>query len=188
MAFRFAQCNWDFNRANVKLDNGGAVGLGTGKNVSGTSNSSLQQQCDGMYFSILLFEFFALKEPATELRLLYMLGQKYVNKILLLFSGSENAEVSLNWTFESRELSTPAEDFSKFNLPSRPDFQSLLPPFLWEFQNPIYWGVWIFPETTHLSKPDRRHKNAHNFGSHGDILMKKKVSESLLILLMQYML
>ena len=80
----------------MKLDNGGAVGLGTGKNVSGTSNSSLQQQCDGMYFSILLFGFFALKEPATELRLLYMLGQKYVNKILLLFSGSENAEVSPN--------------------------------------------------------------------------------------------
>ena len=42
------------------------------------------------------------------------LSEKYVNKIFLLFSGSESAEVSPNQMFESHELSvemSPAEDF-----------------------------------------------------------------------------
>ena len=47
-----------------------------------------------MFFSILLFVFSALIGPAKDLRLSFMLGEKYVNKIFLLFSGSESAEVS----------------------------------------------------------------------------------------------
>ena len=40
--------------------------------------------------------FCAIKGPAKELRLLFILGEKYVNKIFLLFSGSESAEVFPN--------------------------------------------------------------------------------------------
>ena len=74
----------------MKLHNGiGVLGLGTSRNVSGVSNASLQQHCDGMFFSIFLFMFSAIKGPAKELRLTFMLGEKYVNKIFLLFSGSD---------------------------------------------------------------------------------------------------
>ena len=45
---------------------------------------------------VLLFVFSAIKEPAKELILSFTLGEKYVNKIFLLFSGSESAEVSPN--------------------------------------------------------------------------------------------
>ena len=72
------------------------TGSGTSRNVSGVSNSSLQQCCDGSFFSILLFAFSAIKGPTKELRLSFILGEKYVNKIFLLFSGSESAEVSPN--------------------------------------------------------------------------------------------
>ena len=64
--------------------------------MSGVSNSSLQQCCDGSFFTILLFAFSTIKGPAKELRLSFILGEKYVNKIFLLFSGSESAEVSPN--------------------------------------------------------------------------------------------
>ena len=64
--------------------------------MSGVSNSSLQQCCDGSFFTILLFAFSAIKGPAKELGLSFILGEKYVNKIFLLFSGSESAEVSPN--------------------------------------------------------------------------------------------
>ena len=49
---------------------------------------------DGSFISVL-FTFSALKEPAKELKLSFMSGEKYVNKILL-FSWSESPEVSLN--------------------------------------------------------------------------------------------
>ena len=75
----------------MKSDNSDTLGLGTSKNVSGVSNASLQQHCEGMFFSILLFIFSAIKGPAKELRLSFMLGEKYENKIFLLFSGSESA-------------------------------------------------------------------------------------------------
>ena len=61
-------------------------------------------------------------------RLSFLSGEKYLNKIFVLFSGSESDELSLNLTFESRELSvkmTPAEDLFKFNPSSRLDFQSI---------------------------------------------------------------
>ena len=66
--------------------------------MSDVSNALLQQPCDGMFFSILLLVFSAIKGPVKERRLSlsFMLGEKYVNKIFLLFSGSENAEVSPN--------------------------------------------------------------------------------------------
>ena len=64
--------------------------------MSGVSNSSLQQWCDGSFFTILLFAFSDINGPAKELRLSFILGEKYVNKIFLLFSGSESAEVSPN--------------------------------------------------------------------------------------------
>lgn len=69
------------------------AGLGTSRNVSRVSTSSLQQRCDGSFFSRLLFAFSAMKGPAKELRLSFMSGEKYVNKIFLLFSGSERAKV-----------------------------------------------------------------------------------------------
>ena len=51
----------------------------------------------GSFFSISLFAFSAMKGPAKELRLSFMLGEKYVNKIFLLFLGSESAvQVSHN--------------------------------------------------------------------------------------------
>ena len=64
--------------------------------MSGVSNSWLQQCCDGSFFTILLFAFSAIKECVKELRLSFILGEKYVNKIFLLFSESESAEVSPN--------------------------------------------------------------------------------------------
>ena len=70
------------------------LGLGTSKNVTDISNSLLQQRCDSSFFSILLFAFSAIKGPVKELRLSFMSGEKYVSKIVLLFSGSESAEVS----------------------------------------------------------------------------------------------
>ena len=70
------------------------LGLGTSKNVTDVSNSLLQQRCDSSFFSILLFAFSAIKGPVKELRLSFMSGEKYVSKIVLLFSGSESAEVS----------------------------------------------------------------------------------------------
>ena len=80
----------------MKSHNSGVLGLGTSRNVSDVSNSSLQQHCDDMFLSILLFVFSAIKVPAKELRLSVMLGEEYVNKIFLLFSGSQSAEVSLS--------------------------------------------------------------------------------------------
>ena len=44
----------------------------------------------------ILFAFSAIKGPAKELRLSFMSGEKYVNKIFLLFSGSESAKLSPN--------------------------------------------------------------------------------------------
>ena len=80
----------------MKLHNSGALGLGMSRNKSFVSNSLLQQCCDGSFFSILLFAFSTITGPAKELRLSFMSGEKYVNKIFLLFSGSESAEVSPN--------------------------------------------------------------------------------------------
>ena len=78
----------------ITRNNGGVLGPGTSKNVSGVSNS-LQYCCDGSFFSIL-FAFSAIKGLAKELRLSFMSGEKYVNKIFLLFSGSESAKLSPN--------------------------------------------------------------------------------------------
>ena len=44
--------------------------------------------------TILLFAFSSIKGPAKELRLSFILGEKYVNKIFLLFSGSESAGIT----------------------------------------------------------------------------------------------
>ena len=64
----------------MKLHNGGTLGLGTSRNVSGVSNTSLQKHCEGTFFSILLIIFSAIKGPAKELRenrVSFMLGEKY---------------------------------------------------------------------------------------------------------------
>ena len=65
----------------MKLHNGGALGLDTSRNVSGVSNASLLQHCEGTFFSILLLVFSAIKGPAKKLRLSFTLGEKYENKI-----------------------------------------------------------------------------------------------------------
>ena len=59
------------------------------------SNSSLQLYNVAMVFSIF-FAFSAIKGPVKELKLSFMLGEKYANKIFVLFSGSESAKVSPN--------------------------------------------------------------------------------------------
>ena len=82
----------------MKLHNSGVLGLGTSRNVSCVSNSSLQQQCNGSFFGILSFVFSAIKGPAKELRLSFMSGEKYMNKIFLLFSVSESADASPNYS------------------------------------------------------------------------------------------
>ena len=102
----------------------------------------LEPRCS--FFSILMFVFSAIKGPAKELRLSFLAGEKYLNKIFVLFSESESDELSLNLTFESRELSvkmTPAEDFFKFN-PPPPAWISRVfdPPSHENFQNPIRRG------------------------------------------------
>ena len=65
----------------MKLHNSDVLGLGTSRNGnSGISNSLLQQCCDGLLFSILLFMFSAIKGPAKELRLLFLSGEKYISE------------------------------------------------------------------------------------------------------------
>ena len=64
--------------------------------MSGVQILRCKQCCDGSFFTILLFAFSAIKGPPKELRLSFILGEKHVNKIFLLFSGSESAEVSPN--------------------------------------------------------------------------------------------
>ena len=101
-----------------------------------------------------MFAFSAIKGPAKELRLSFLSGEKYLNKIFVLFSGSESDELSLNLTFESSELSvkmTPAEDFFKFNPPLPPGFpEYLTPPPASSSRIPSVEGVRIFSGTTHL--------------------------------------
>ena len=80
----------------MKLHNGGTLGLGMSRNVSGISNSLLQQRWDSSFFSVLLFRLSALIKPAKELKLSFMSGEKYVNKLCPLFPGSESTEVSPN--------------------------------------------------------------------------------------------
>ena len=81
--------------ADVKLHNGGALGL-VQVEMCQAFQTLCYECCDGSFFTILLFAFSAIKGPAKELRLSFILGEKYVNKIFLLFSGSESAEVSAN--------------------------------------------------------------------------------------------
>ena len=80
--------------------------------MSGVSNSSLQYCCNGSFFSIL-FASCAIKGPAKELRLSFMSGEKYVNKIFLLFSGSESATVplriNLTWNAFANVIRTKLE-------------------------------------------------------------------------------
>ena len=64
----------------MKLHNSGVLGLGMSRNVSGVSNSLLQQRCDGSFLSFLLFTFFAIKEPAKELLLSFMCSEKYASE------------------------------------------------------------------------------------------------------------
>ena len=63
----------------MKLHNGGALGLGTSRNVSGVSNSLLQRVI------FILFAFSAIKGPAKEPTLSFMSGEKYVNNISTIF-------------------------------------------------------------------------------------------------------
>ena len=80
--------NQDFNRANMKLHNGGALGLVQVEMCQvfhARRCKTLQWVPSGLFFSILLFAFSATKRPVKELRLSFMSGEKYMNKIFLLF-------------------------------------------------------------------------------------------------------
>ena len=61
-----------WNRLSEITQKSGGLGLGTNRNVSGVSNASLQQHCDGTFFSILLFVFSAIKGPAKDYHLWYV--------------------------------------------------------------------------------------------------------------------
>ena len=90
-----------------------------------------------------MFAFSAIKGPAKELRLAFLSGEKYLNKMFVLFSGSESDELSLDLTFQSRELSfkmKPAEDFFKFNPPPAWISRVFDPPSRENLQNPIRRG------------------------------------------------
>ena len=126
----------------MKLHNGGTLGLGTSRNVSGILNSLLQQHCDGSFFNGLLFTFSALKKPATELKLSFMLGEKYVNKINYFYYCHGN------------KRSNRMNNRSKLRLfdvqpPLPPGFpESLTPPPARISRIPSVVGVWIFSGTT----------------------------------------
>ena len=118
------------------------LGLGTSKNVSGISNSSLQQPCKGSFFSILL-TFSAIKGPAKELRLSFMSGEKYVNKIFYYFQGlralkchrtkrSNRVNDRLRWLLQ--------KTFSSSTPPSAWISSVFDPPSCENFQNPIHRG------------------------------------------------
>ena len=110
--------------------------------MPGVSNASLQQHCDGTFFSILQFVFSAIKGPAKELKLSFMLGEKYVNKIFLL-------NISTLELHELLVVMTPAEDFFQFTPP--PESLTPLPP---EFpESHLSWGGWIFSGTTQFPSP-----------------------------------
>ena len=136
--------------ANVKLHNGGTLGLGTSRNVSGISNSSVQQCCDNSFYSVLLFTFSALREPGKELELSFTSGEKYVNKIFLLFSGSQRAlkchrTKCLNHVNYQSKL--PLQKFFSWSTPLPPGFpESLIPAPVRISRIPSVVGVWIFLE------------------------------------------
>ena len=78
----------------MKLCNGGTLGLAMSPVEMCQAFQKLQQRCDGTFFRILLFTFSAIKGPVKELRLSFMVGEKYVNKIHVLLLFSESTEVS----------------------------------------------------------------------------------------------
>ena len=96
MASRFVHCNQDFNGVNMKLHNGGTLGLGMSPVEMCQAFQKLQQHRDGTFFRILLFTFSAIKGPVKELRLSFTLGEKYVNKIHVFPLFSESIQVSLH--------------------------------------------------------------------------------------------
>ena len=82
----------------MELHNGGALGLGQVEMCQAFQTlrcNNVGMACSLVSISILLFGF-PLNGPSKELRLLYMSVEKCVNKIFLLFSKSESAEVSPN--------------------------------------------------------------------------------------------
>ena len=60
--------------ANVKLQNGGMLGLNMSRNVSGISNPLLQQCCDGSFISVLLFTFSALNKTCEGTEIIIYVG------------------------------------------------------------------------------------------------------------------
>ena len=67
--------NHDFNGANVKLHNSGMLGLGTIEMCQAFQTLP----CDNVATAYLVV--CAIKGPGKELRLSFMAGEKYVNKI-----------------------------------------------------------------------------------------------------------
>ena len=66
------------------------VGLGRVEMCQAFQTATILQRLVVMSISILL-AFFAIKGPAKKLRLSLMSGEKYVNKLFLLFSGCVSA-------------------------------------------------------------------------------------------------
>ena len=130
MAFRFIQYYQDFSGANK----GGTLGLDTSRNVSGISNSLLQQCCDD------LFAFFAIKEGlAYHLCLVRNMWTKYFN----FFQGLRAQKC------HQTKRSNCMNYRSKWYDPCRRLFQvqPLFPPGFPEFLTPL---LHEFPES-HLS-------------------------------------
>ena len=143
----------------MKLHNRGGLGLDTSRNVSGILNSSLQR-CDHLSFSILLFTFSAIKRPVKELRLSFMSKEKYVNKIFLLFSGSESNKchrTKRSNRMNYRSTNDPCRRLFQVQPLLPPGFPESLTPSCENVQNSIsqggggVGGVWFFLEQPNSS-------------------------------------
>ena len=146
--------------ANVKLHNGGMLGVGRCRNVSGILNSSLQQLRNGSFLSVLLFTFSALKEPAKELNYQLCWVRNIWTKYFYYFQGlralkCHRTKRSNCVNYWSKLLLQKTFSCSTLLPPEFPE--SLTPPSRENFQNPISrWGVdffWNIPfqTSTHAS-------------------------------------
>ena len=152
---------WNYSTVRV-------LGLGTSKNVSGVSNSSLQQPCDGS-FSSILFAFSDIKGPAKGLKIIIYVGweicEQNISTIFRVWELRSVTEpnVRIAWTIGWDD---PCRRLFQVQPPLPPGFPwSLTPPSCENFQNPICRGgvdfFWNNPFTSHslacISFPDLYH-------------------------------
>ena len=135
---------------------------GTSRNVSGISNPLLQQCCDGLSFSVLLFSFSASKEPAKELEfiIIYVRWEMCEQNISTIFRVWERwsvtkLNVQIRWTigrnYPCRWL---------FHVQPPPTWISRVfdPPPARISRIPSVMGVWIFLDQPIIKKKPNIYK------------------------------